>query len=58
MRLDEAKIEEIVARVVERLGGGPTAAPPRPVSIGPDGTKKAGPNIPRGTLGIYQDKYA
>jgi acyl-CoA reductase-like NAD-dependent aldehyde dehydrogenase len=58
MRLDEAKIEEIVARVVERLGAGPTAAPSRPASIGPDAGKKAGPNIPRGTLGIYQDPDA
>ncbi len=61
MGLDEAKIEEIVARVVERLGGGPTAAPPRPVSIGPDAGrdgKKAGPNIPRGTLGVHADPDA
>ena len=58
--LDDARIEEIVARVIDRLGGGVTAAPPRPpLQVGHDGgagqAKKAQPNIPRGTLGIYQD---
>ena len=55
--LDEARIEEIVSKVLERLGGGATAAPPRQ-SIAVDGDrggKKAGPSIPRGTLGIYAD---
>ena len=27
--LDDARIEEIVRKVVERLGAGPSAAPPR-----------------------------
>ncbi|MBE7453290.1 MAG: aldehyde dehydrogenase EutE [Kofleriaceae bacterium] len=52
--LDEARIEEIVARVVERLGGGPTAAPARPPPAG-DGGKKRALDIPRGTLGVYGD---
>lgn len=56
--LDDARIEEIVARVVERLGGGASAPPPRPTSIGPEPGRKAGPAIPRGTLGIYADADA
>src|SRR6185436_1398105 len=52
--LDERKIEEIVTRVLERLGGGPSAAPSRPVSIGAEPARK-GPDIPRGTNGIYTD---
>lgn len=58
MGLDEARIEEIVARVVERLGGGATAAPPRPaMAAGGDGRKPA-PSIPRGTLGVFADAEA
>jgi acyl-CoA reductase-like NAD-dependent aldehyde dehydrogenase len=52
--LDERKIEEIVTRVLDRLGAGPSAAPARPVSIGPDAARK-GPDIPRGTNGVYAD---
>ncbi len=51
--LNEAKIEEIVQRVLERLGGGPTAAP-RHVTAVTEPSKNA-PNIPRGTNGIYAD---
>ena len=51
--LDERKIEEIVARVLDRLGGGATAAPSRPAPSAPDGRAKA--NIPRGTNGVYAD---
>ncbi|MFT3692171.1 MAG: aldehyde dehydrogenase EutE [Kofleriaceae bacterium] len=55
MILDEKKIDEIVARVVERLGGASTnttAAPNRaPVATEP--ARKA--NIPRGTNGVYAD---
>jgi aldehyde dehydrogenase len=51
--LDERKIEEIVTRVLERLGGGPTAAPARGVT--PDVATKKGANIPRGTNGVYGD---
>lgn len=60
MGLDEARIEEIVARVVERLGGGPTVAPPRPTLpvIGDAPAKAAGPNIPRGSLGVFADADA
>ena len=54
--IDERKIEEIVARVIERLGsGGATAAPSRaPVAEG----SRSAPNIPRGTLGVYGDADA
>src|SRR5258706_4546235 len=51
--LDERKIEEIVAKFLERLGaGGVTAAP---VRGGAPETAKVKPNIPRGTNGVYQD---
>src|SRR6188474_3311565 len=53
MSLDERKIEEIVARVLERLGGGAAPAPVR--SVTPLEGSKSAPNIPRGTLGIYAD---
>lgn len=54
--LDERKIEEIVTRVLERLGGGPTAAPARAVTAVPgSGDAKKGANIPRGTNGVYAD---
>ncbi len=49
--IDEKKIEEIVAKVLERLGGSPTAAPSRGGSVEP--AKKA--NVPRGTNGVYAD---
>jgi aldehyde dehydrogenase len=53
--LDERKIEEIVSRVLERLGGGVTKAPPH----GAAPAAAAGPsqkaNIPRGTNGVYDD---
>jgi aldehyde dehydrogenase len=50
--IDERKIEEIVARVVERLGGSVTAAPSR--GPAPEAAKPKA-NIPRGTNGVYQD---
>jgi acyl-CoA reductase-like NAD-dependent aldehyde dehydrogenase len=51
--LDERKIEEIVARVIERLGGGVSAAPARaPASNEPS---RRGPDIPRATLGVFAD---
>jgi acyl-CoA reductase-like NAD-dependent aldehyde dehydrogenase len=56
--LDDARIEEIVRRVVERLGAGPSAAPARPAAVPDGGGKKAGPNIPRGTLGVFADADA
>lgn len=51
--LDEARIAEIVERVVARLGAGPTAAPARdaPVTSAPRG----GGAIPRATMGVYPD---
>ena len=51
--IDERKIEEIVARVLERLGGGPTTAPVRGGGPAVDTRSKA--NIPRGTNGVYAD---
>jgi acyl-CoA reductase-like NAD-dependent aldehyde dehydrogenase len=53
MTLDERKIEEIVARVLERLGGGAAPAPVR--STAPLESSRTTSNIPRGTLGIYAD---
>jgi acyl-CoA reductase-like NAD-dependent aldehyde dehydrogenase len=57
--LDERKIEEIVARVLERLGGpgepgggGVTAAPGRGTVPEPP---RARANVPRGTNGVYND---
>ncbi len=54
--LDERKIEEIVTRVLERLGGGPTAAPAR--GVAPVLESRKGVNIPRGTNGVYADADA
>jgi acyl-CoA reductase-like NAD-dependent aldehyde dehydrogenase len=50
--IDEKKIEEIIARVVERLGGSPTAAP-KPTHSAPEQPRRS--NIPRGTNGVYAD---
>ncbi|MGE0867730.1 MAG: aldehyde dehydrogenase family protein [Kofleriaceae bacterium] len=50
--LDERKIEEIVSRVLERLGGTVTAPPVRSASGG-EPSKKT--NIPRGSNGVYAD---
>jgi acyl-CoA reductase-like NAD-dependent aldehyde dehydrogenase len=52
-QLDEARIAEIVERVLDRLGQGPTRAPkhPEPVRDGGGG----GARIPRGTMGVYGD---
>src|SRR6185503_9861675 len=65
MQLDEARIAEIVERVMARLGGvhatgHATAMPPAGVSAGAHLTG-AGPGasrIPRGTNGVYQDPDA
>ena len=54
--IDEHKIEEIVAKVLQRLGGGVTPAPPHgevPAAAAAHPAKK--PNIPRGTNGVYED---
>jgi aldehyde dehydrogenase len=54
-QLDEARIAEIVERVVERLGAGAPAAPARgsaPVEAA------QGARIPRGTRGVYADAEA
>ncbi len=52
MALDEARIAEIVERVVERLAGG--VAPARRVAP-PIASSGSGKNWPRGTMGIYPD---
>ena len=51
--IDERKIEEIVAKVLERLGGTATDAPAAR-SAGPEPIKTKA-NIPRGTNGVYAD---
>ena len=53
VHLDEARIEEIVARVVDRLGQRP--AGPVPVSPQPIAPARGGARIPRGTMGIYAE---
>src|SRR5688500_1692072 len=54
--LDEARIAEIVERVVERLARRPAGpAPSSPAAIAPAGGKGGAAKIPRGTLGIYGD---
>jgi acyl-CoA reductase-like NAD-dependent aldehyde dehydrogenase len=51
--LDERKIEEIVSRVLERLGGGGVTA--APVRGGAPESAKVKSNVPRGTNGVYAD---
>src|SRR3954468_4025531 len=51
--IDDKKIEEIVARVLDRLGGGPTRAPAPRAEPAPAAAGKA--NLPRGTNGVYAD---
>src|SRR5512144_978622 len=51
--IDERKIEEIVARVLDRLGGGGVTA--APVRGGAPEPAKVKSNITRGTNGVYQD---
>jgi acyl-CoA reductase-like NAD-dependent aldehyde dehydrogenase len=55
--IDEKKIEEIVARVLDRLGGGPTRAPaPRSAAAPMEPAPAAGKSsVPRGTNGVYAD---
>ena len=50
--LDEKKIEEIVARVLDRLGGAPTRAPAPRGDLPPAAGKSS---VPRGTNGVYAD---
>src|SRR5439155_2516586 len=52
--IDERKIDEIVARVLERLGGGVASPPARPGAPPPAAPSKA-VNLPRGTNGVYAD---
>jgi len=53
--IDEKKIEEIIARVVERLGGSPTAAPKPTHSAPNERDQPRRSSIPRGTNGVYAD---
>ena len=55
--MDEARIAEIVERVVERLAGGVSSAPVRSAAPVADGsTKNLG--IPAANLGIHDDPEA
>ncbi len=57
--IDDRKIEEIVARVLERLGGSPAApAPARGAALPVGGEAKKATHIPRGTNGVYADADA
>ncbi len=57
--IDERKIEEIVARVMERLGGaGAQPAPARAAATSEPARASKGANVPRGTLGVYGDPDA
>jgi propionaldehyde dehydrogenase len=57
--LDERRIEEIVARVLERLGGGGPAPAPAPARPAPQpGGSGRGANVPRGSNGVYADAEA
>src|SRR5689334_18067414 len=54
--LDERKIEEIVARVLERLaGGGVTTAPARGGGAAPGEPARTRASVPRGSNGVYAD---
>src|SRR5258706_7421589 len=52
--IEEGKIEEIVPRVLERLGGGVPSAPARGPAPPPAAPSKV--NLPRGTNGVYADR--
>jgi acyl-CoA reductase-like NAD-dependent aldehyde dehydrogenase len=54
--IDERKIEEIVSKVLERLGGAGVTAPPSRGAPVVEPKSKA--NIPRGTNGVYADADA
>ena len=56
MALDERKIEEIVARVLDRLGGTPSVA--RSTTTHSPEPTKARSTVPRGTNGVYADADA
>jgi len=58
MQLDEARIAEIVERVMARLGAGPTAAPAPPPPPSPIASGGGAARIPRATLGVYADPEA
>ena len=56
--LDERKIEEIVAKVLERLGGGSNGATAKAQALTtshiPQSERRTA-NVPRGTNGVYAD---
>lgn len=53
--MDEARIEEIVAKVLAKLGGVSPAPARQPSPLAGLEPAKRGPDIPRGTLGVYAD---
>jgi len=58
--IDERKIEEIVARVLDRLGGGLPGTPgsagsPARADAAPPAASNQQVNLPRGTNGVYAD---
>lgn len=53
-RFDEARIQEIVERVVERLAGA-GQRPPAPSAGGPLASHARGVDIPRATSGVFED---
>jgi acyl-CoA reductase-like NAD-dependent aldehyde dehydrogenase len=55
MNLSNDRIDEIVSRVLERLGSGPQAAPAPRGAAPPDAAAKSAPAIPRGSNGVYAD---
>ncbi len=55
--IDDRKIEEIVSRVLERLGGSGAIAAPRAAAATPLPEAKKS-NVPRGTNGVYADADA
>jgi aldehyde dehydrogenase len=56
--MDEARIEEIVSKVLSRLGGIAPGPAPRTAAPLPMAEGKRGADVPRGTLGIYADADA
>jgi acyl-CoA reductase-like NAD-dependent aldehyde dehydrogenase len=57
-QIDERKLEEIVARVLDRLGAPARAAPPPRAAAGGPAAAGAPARAPRGTAGVYADPDA
>ncbi len=58
LHLDEARIAEIVERVMARIASGPTAPPPARGTVGAEPGRADAARIPRGTLGVHADPDA